>query len=719
MRLRFVNIVDNFHVLIPESQVKGMEALRTNEKTGKRVGPLFDSIFANKVVVTMSNKQWIKLQGYTYFAQLHDKDTVHMHKHIESMCHIVETKAHTMRLRPRSKSPRRKTVTLEELEKEEYDGGFSWSDSDEEGSGDDSKKDDSEGDDSEEDDSDDDDSGDNILVETPDGLQFLVKSLDEAPKDRVVVTVDRGHYGHAIFLWLVANMGMSTFYHGSNTLADQWRSGGLGTQTISDLFLSPVKYWSDVGSTVAYVIPEMSETSDVLGRMIENAGVNDFPTLSQMTPSDFMNAMNADDDDNLSVEMEEFYMKLINEHSPDEITKVSRLLGTAGATAPTIGGPLNTLRLTKVWLHFKSINFFTACVNILYAAMPAEAVSGMAMYMYVGAQYGLEAARAALYDATGGEMLMNQAQMTDLFGPVASEIVSYSASFSAPEHTRLLSILATDDRVTQLKDAIRGGFDIRYQIGANHLADYKSRITQALILFIPGMISITMSTAVVLNHVYKALKRVFRKTNVVVGHNERVVRTTKQKVGRFVLDGLDFFNAVLVCTYSALELCAMAGVADDLYRMEDVIGRNSLVFFRATTALQFGINAAIRQRYNIDESPQSFFLNMYGMLAMYLGVPGLVEGQTLNAIFGGMKTLENGARFTGRLFKNVAGTMIKKGYDRSIQVQEEVFGDYHERLLTGAKIGGRYHHTLRDLVNVNTYMTNKSVLKMINDRRKP
>lgn len=64
-----------------------------NEKFAKMLDPMLDALLANKTVVKTKGKTCVTLMGMTYYAHVDDKNTTDLHRHINSMCKVVSTKA--------------------------------------------------------------------------------------------------------------------------------------------------------------------------------------------------------------------------------------------------------------------------------------------------------------------------------------------------------------------------------------------------------------------------------------------------------------------------------------------------------------------------------------------------------------------------------------------------------------------------------------------------
>lgn len=680
MRFRFINIVDNFSVLLPETQVLGIEALRNdcmpNEHCAKMLDPMLNALLSNKTIVTMKKKTWVSLLGMTYYAPAGSKNTNELHHHIKSMCNIVKTKAGPRRTGPRRRrsrtpEPPRRPAHVSEDEDEDED--------DEEVGGE--------------------------LIQNVD---VLMAPMEGAVVDRPVITVDDSKYGTAITLWVMTNYAISMFYHGTGTLVEHWTKGGFGIQALRNLFTSPVTYYRGTAETIAYVIPELQATHDHVQSFIDSGGEAAFPFISGMTPDSIMGAMGtarANTPSQVKADLEKVMYDLA---SADMVAgmpeKVNSLVSLAVSSRPNLDNPGVLLRYTKMWLHYKPVNFLSSCTQILYNVVPKETVDAIGLYATVQSKHGATVAAAALYEALPDRIIENSEELANYAGIFGDGVVKTVKSMGNGKHVEYLKQLSDDPKVLETIKVIREGIDLRRTMGYRKLADISERTVAALFVFIPSLFSFAL---VAFKLVYGILKLV----GVVKKTEPTVHRSFRQKLGRGILDGLDFMNMSLLCAQSSLELLAMANVMQGNYRIDEITGTKSHYFFYTTLTLQLIANSLIRERYGITESESmEWFLEGYNAIIWGVKEQNKLTKTRVRAILGAGQRSVNTVRWgVGQVCNGITAGAANVG--QRMLTDRAVYQEYQRRRQDGNWEGAEQTMShaktvpiFQDLVKIHTYM---------------
>lgn len=768
MRLRAVNIINEFSVLLPESQVLGLESMYTDHMpdvdTAAKMKPLFDAMFSNKHVVNVPEKLWMKMQGLTYFCAVGETEHANLTKQINSMCKVVSTKARKLR---KVRKLNEKQVTVDELDAGGKDGfhdsdssdGEEWeyrrrktgpknryrpdSDSDDEQEGDydlgdadgyvkndfDKYVDEYVRREAADEAADD----ENFVVhdirhweevDNANGHPVFIDRDEAAPVNRPVILMDPGHYGKAIMTWLMANTFISFSYHGHGVVTDYWKRGGVGLPALSDLFMAPIKYWGGTYEMVARVLPEISKQSDVMHKFVENLGENEFPILGQLSPSEMLRMLGATGDqisDAAAMERQKA-LQLMMQSEDTNTRGLWRVVNTLASDKGPANGPRQTLNLTKMYLHFKESNFMNLVANLVYTCLPIELVYSLGLYLKVAANYGITAAAGAVHEVFGalGESTKFK-EFKKILGPIATEVIAYGRTFVQSKHSKIVKILNDNPEIVELMDQARKGAEFRFKVGTVHMQEVIKRTIESLVIFIPTAFSFVRSTFVVGYSLYKLCRT--RPPDEIQVH-----RSPYQQVGRQILNGLDFYNTVIACSYATLELTAMAGVTSGYYGLDTVTGRASPILYASTVILQWYVNARIRERYKIDHSSQTMIPWLYEKLTfrwlikprIEAGAVSAIEGLIDTGIYGVTKTKDgavlaiSGVKtvtcLTGGLFVNIARVMATKSRDAAIELQRRTYAIYDQHFRTGSWVGShevlktaKRIHTFDNLIQVHTY----------------
>jgi hypothetical protein len=679
MRLRQVQIVNNFSVLMPETQVLGLELIQKDHmpdlETAKMMEPLFNALFSNKHVYVVSDELWMKMQGLTYFGNVTETDYGNVDKHLKSMNRIVNTKAEGMVKRKRQ-STRKTRPVVPKGSRAESDWAMN-SESDEEGW---TKRSielreegyesggtlgtDSEDDSEFEDESDPNyfvaqnkdghsgllggdynedevlsryfEAGENfdkngeaysrpnldlenianwITVEDANGHVVLMESLETAPEHRLVTLNDPGVYGPAIMEWLMTNIFISYCYHGRGVLQDHWYNKGLTVQTLSDLFAAPIKYWAENYETIAYVLPEMSKQFDVLDKFIKSRG-NEYPILSTMGP-----------------------------------TEILGMISTVGAkydteTGEELKNALNFLRGSDKFDTDK----LQSVLDIAAASrpsldVPARTLRYTKMWLHFNGHNFSRSCANIAYAVMPVEIVYSlgyfikinaefgkDAALAFLYEVIPKEIcnsylVDSVRTVVGPIASEFANYALNLSRATH-QATIKGWSE--HAIFSESLEVAKRLFTLKYHAMTPEVKEhaqrVTEALMIYIPSVFSFFKstatigyavyKFCKKTPGHVGHNVKFKRTPGQHVGRAVLNGLDFFNTVLTLSYSTLELMAMAGVSNGDYGLDEIKGLSSPYVFTSTVILQWYVNARIRDRNNIPHSSFSEIPLYYEKLIM-------------------------------------------------------------------------------------------------------
>lgn len=715
-RLRFLNIVDNFSVLLPEKQVQGLEAMRKdcmpNEKIAKMLDPMLDALLANKTVVKMKKKTWMSLMGMTYYAHIDDKNTTDLHRHINSMCKVVSTKADGFRRNPgrsareRSKSPTRTFDDDWGEDEEDYD----YDDNDSDGS-------DSEDSDSEDDAEEVEEENMSLslvkeMIEHAGGDMVLLNQVRNVTVDRPVITVDDGRYGSAIITWLMTNYAIAAVYRGSGVLVDHWQRGGFGIQTLREMFTSPVDYYNGIYETVAYTIPEISERYDHLQNFINTKGDVMFPHLSAMSPIDIINAMGSSME-NTPPHIRNELRTLVSSLATSDMSPnmggggSNALLSLALSSRANLDNPRVMLRYTKLWLHYKPVNFLSACTNLFYNIVPKETVDTIGLYLEVQAKYGANVALAVIRDAIPDRILDNTEELTVYMGTLGSTVVQNLKKMTDSQYTQYIKKVANDQKVQAMIKAVKDGLDLRRVIGYRKLADFSARVMSAFMIFIPSLFSFFVVAG-------KLIYSIFRLVGLVKKPDEnapRTERTWPQAIGRGILNGLDFINITMLAAQSSLELLAMANVMEGTYRLDEITGTASHYYFYSTVVLQILANSMIRKEFGIQESDQTFsFLYIYNKILVGSGTSSVVSNARIKAFLGAGKS---GGRLAYWGISTVGRGMIAGGNNVAGLLKDKAtagYNDYRRRMAIGDWDGAEQTMALakkvpifQDLIKVHTY----------------
>lgn len=322
MKCHLVNVVDNYHILITDTQFLGLNLFKEQFNNDEMVEAQFNRWFRHGHDVDIPVETFLKLSGLTYFAPI-GKEIVDMRTHIKTACELVETKAR--KTGPKSRVKRKRQESLEsEIETQLLNANIKRS-----------------------------------RVEILDTVQESQIS-DDILQQRTMVKADDGTAIPALCTWLMGSfVGNGLYKAGYTKSLEAFFKGDTSIFSVNDardLFLSPWDHHPDTYGQVAQVINNI--------RPLDNRVVN---ALGALDPSNVLHGMSANDFYSAIVrgststmevtsEMKIEIANLLRSTNTMEMFRILKGRGEWGVGEMT---PERITNIGKVYLHFNPSNLVT------------------------------------------------------------------------------------------------------------------------------------------------------------------------------------------------------------------------------------------------------------------------------------------------------------------------------------------------------------------------
>lgn len=663
MKVTFARITSNFYVMIPKTQRDGLLLTKSyfDPKVVEQMGPLYDYIFKSNTQVFNVNKEtFLKMGGKTAFVS-NAKTVISEGKH--------DLKRH-VHCAARSTRNNNNGDLVEGLPDDYEDDEVEWLSSDDD---------------------------DEDYVDGED-LIAVIKKYDpqyiEQNEDGVIVRADEGMYSNAILVWLMANATMwSLSLGGLTNVKEAWVNSGSmlpSMNLVREFFMVPYDYFSGIHDQVTRILPRI-ESIDTGMTDFLSSNFEKFPTLVNLDAKDVFEIYGGDMF-TVPGDMREQVKMAVNEYVSTlpqaEVASVAKYINTLQSKMAHPDDPSTLIRYSKMWAHFKPVNLLRTSSMFIYNTLTLEQIKILGTSIQGVADIGFEKSAEVIATFIPPEAF----ETTET---LASHLEQYTGIMSARMIAKVIEngkegvkrgkeYLQTEEAQNVMK-TITEAAESRFQQGANRTGEFTNRMIEALTLFMSSSIVLTLLT------VYKMMNLMFniRKREIIN------IRTTRQKVAKFVLNALDFINLGLICFHSFLELTAMVGVLENHYKYDEIIGTKSHYQFYTMTSIQFALNYAIMENFDIKDTTFShgvMYLHNRALLVFNKMSAGqmpssqMVISSTLSAI----SVPKSVGKFTYRQIQNVGtvGVSIYKRFNRAkYEELEDDIKELQEREMSGSWAG--------------------------------